>query len=185
MQKIAPTYHDILDHCRGLFVLKNKDYGDAWRFFRPVSLLDQIYIKAFRIRNIQHKGKQMIADSIADEYAAIVNYAIIGFILEERCQAASQGQPIHPPITETELVQTYDRICAQLHETYTAKNTDYDQAWTNLHPESFVDIILVKIARAHNIVQNNRSVVVSEPISSIYIDIANYAIFALIKLNSS
>ena len=46
----------------------------------PISIVDQIYIKAWRIRQIQEKGKQKIADSIESEFIGIVNYGIIALI---------------------------------------------------------------------------------------------------------
>jgi Nucleotide modification associated domain 1 len=46
-------YDEIIDTCRNTFIKKTKDYGTSWRVYRTLSVADQIYIKAKRVRNIQ------------------------------------------------------------------------------------------------------------------------------------
>ncbi len=62
--------------CKDIFVKKLSDYGTSWRVMRPISLTDQIYIKARRIRSIEEKGeeKARINERIEPEYIGIVNY---------------------------------------------------------------------------------------------------------------
>lgn len=60
------------------------------------------------------------------------------------------------------------------------KNHDYDEAWRDMSHESFVDLILAKILRIRQIVQNDGLTLASEGIDSNYYDIINYAAFALI-----
>lgn len=55
MEKTFEQYGGIMDVCREVFLKKMKDYGTAWRILRPVSITDQIYIKARRIRSIEEK----------------------------------------------------------------------------------------------------------------------------------
>ena len=45
---------------------KMKDYGSSWRILRTSSLTDQIFIKASRIRGIEEKGIQKIAEIYFD-----------------------------------------------------------------------------------------------------------------------
>ena len=47
---------------------KTKDYGTAWRGLRTISVVDQIFIKALRIRTIQDIKTQKIGDDIASEF---------------------------------------------------------------------------------------------------------------------
>ena len=72
-------YDTAIQSCRDIFLKKTKDYGTSWRVYRTISVADQIYIKAKRIRTIQEKGEQKIGDDILSEFKGILNYAIIGF----------------------------------------------------------------------------------------------------------
>ena len=60
------------------------------------------------------------------------------------------------------------------------KNHDYGEAWRDMNQESLVDLILAKILRIKQIVQNEGKTLVSEGIDANYYDILNYAVFALI-----
>src|SRR6185295_8757450 len=73
-------YDKIVSSCKKIFLNKTKDYGTAWRVLRTISIVDQIFIKAQRIRTIQEKKQQKIADDIANEFRGIINYAVIGLI---------------------------------------------------------------------------------------------------------
>lgn len=48
-------YSQAVAPCRDTFLHKTRDYGTSWRVYRPISVADQIYIKAKRIRTIQEK----------------------------------------------------------------------------------------------------------------------------------
>jgi acyl-CoA hydrolase len=60
------------------------------------------------------------------------------------------------------------------------KNHDYGEAWREMSQESFVDLILAKILRIKQIVQNEGKTIASEGIDANFYDILNYAVFALI-----
>src|ERR1700748_1350224 len=80
MQDTLTQYREIVKKCEDLYVKKASDYGTSWRVLRTISIVDQIYIKAWRIRQIQETGVQKIADSIGSEFVGIVNYGIIALI---------------------------------------------------------------------------------------------------------
>src|SRR5579864_7620678 len=73
-------YENAVKDCRNIFLKKTADYGTSWRVLRMISILDQLYIKAKRIRTIQEKGSQKVGEDIHGEFQAIVNYGIIGLI---------------------------------------------------------------------------------------------------------
>src|SRR6187200_1740067 len=73
-------YDEVIRSCKDIFLSKAKDYGTAWRVLRTISIVDQIFIKAQRIRTIQEKGEQKVSDGIAAEFKGIINYAVIGLI---------------------------------------------------------------------------------------------------------
>src|ERR1043165_1904879 len=80
MNNTLEQYRQVTGRCKDLYVKKASDYGTSWRVLRPISIVDQIYIKAWRIRQIQETGKQKIEDSIESEFIGIVNYGIIALI---------------------------------------------------------------------------------------------------------
>ena len=73
-------YDKAIKQSREIFIKKAHDYGTSWRVLRMISIVDQIFIKALRIRTIQEKKQQKIADDIAGEFKGILNYAIIALI---------------------------------------------------------------------------------------------------------
>src|SRR5258705_6467816 len=73
-------YDAAVRSCEDIFLKKTKDYGTSWRVYRTISVADQIYIKAKRIRTIQEAGVQKIDDDTISEFKGILNYGIIGLI---------------------------------------------------------------------------------------------------------
>ena len=176
MHDTITQYRDVITRCKDLYVKKAKDYGTSWRVLRPISIVDQVYIKAWRIRQIQENGNQKIADSIESEFVGIVNYGVIALI-----------QMALPENTATELSgdeakHWYQVKIKEVEELMLQKNHDYGEAWRDMSQQSFVDLILVKLLRIKQILANDGHTIVSEGIDANFVDIINYAIFALIKL---
>ena len=63
-----------------------------------------------------------------------------------------------------------------------AKNHDYGEAWRSMRISSYTDIILTKLNRTKQIEDNEGKTLVSEGVDANYMDMINYSIFALIKL---
>ena len=63
-----------------------------------------------------------------------------------------------------------------------AKNHDYGEAWRELRVSSLTDLILQKLLRVKQIEDNDGSTLISEGVDANYLDMLNYAVFALIKL---
>ncbi len=167
-------YDSAINSCREIFIKKTKDYGTSWRVYRTISIADQIYIKAKRIRNIQEKGIQKIRDDVRGEFMGILNYAVIGLV-----QLDIDDEEIEDLSLE-EASRRYDETISICKKLMQDKNHDYDEAWRDMSNESFVDLILAKILRIKQIVQNDGLTLASEGIDSNYYDIINYAAFALI-----
>lgn len=170
-------YDKVIASCRDIFVKKAKDYGTAWRVLRTISIVDQIFIKAQRIRTIQQKGEQKITDSIAGEFKGIINYAVIGMIQIALPEDTSGEMEIDEV---SKLFDNYAQMAKLLME---HKNHDYGEAWRSMSQESFVDLILMKLQRIRQILANEGKTVASEGIDANYLDIINYAVFALIHLD--
>src|SRR5580704_12080277 len=80
MKDTLRQYENVGKGCRDIFLKKTADYGTSWRVLRMISILDQLSIKAKRIRTIQEKGSQRVGEDIRGEFQAIVNYGVIGLI---------------------------------------------------------------------------------------------------------
>ena len=63
------------------------------------------------------------------------------------------------------------------------KNHDYGEAWRSMSQESFVDLMLMKLQRIRQILINEGKTIISEGIDANYLDIVNYAVFALILMS--
>lgn len=170
-------YDIAIEACRDIFLKKTKDYGTSWRVYRTISVIDQIYIKAKRIRTIQEKGLQMIGDDITSEFKGILNYSIIGLIQLDLGDDETEELPIE---RVADLYNGKIRVAKKLME---EKNHDYGEAWRQMSQESFVDLILAKLLRIKQILKNEGQTIMSEGIDANYYDILNYAVFALILLD--
>src|SRR6187200_1293522 len=87
-------YAEVIERCKDIFIKKTKDYGTSWRVLRPISILDQLFIKAQRIRTIQEKKIQLISDDIRDEFRGMVNYSVIGLIQLDLGHDAIEDIPV-------------------------------------------------------------------------------------------
>ena len=63
-----------------------------------------------------------------------------------------------------------------------AKNHDYDEAWRSMRISSYTDLILMKIYRTKQIESLSGNTLVSEGIDANYMDMINYSVFGLIKI---
>jgi hypothetical protein len=169
-------YRQVISYCKALFDKKNKDYGTSWRILRLSSLTDQIFIKAQRIRSIQDKGQQKIADGIEGEFIGIINYCVIALI-QKSLEASDQME-----FSSEELGGIYDDQVGLTLALLRNKNHDYGEAWRDMRVSSMTDLILMKIFRTKQIENNLGVTLVSEGVEANYQDMLNYAVFCLIKL---
>ncbi|MGL4781052.1 MAG: DUF1599 domain-containing protein [Bacteroidales bacterium] len=176
MEQTIQQFEHVINICRELYAKKLSDYGAAWRIMRPESITDQIYIKANRIRSLQTKGVSKVNEGIKGEFIAIVNYGIMGIIQLKLGYADSAD------LTNEKAIELYDLYMTETKELMYAKNHDYDEAWRSMRISSYTDMILMKIHRTKQIENNQGQTLVSEGIDANYMDMVNYALFALIKL---
>ena len=176
MQQTVLEYDSIIANCREIFAKKMKDYGSAWRILRISSLTDQIFIKAQRIRSIEQKGFQKINEGAANEFIGIVNYAIIGLIQLDM-GVSEQAEELQ----SEDAMKKFDKQVKIAKELMLAKNHDYGEAWRDMRVSSLTDLILQKLLRVKQIEDNRGSTLISEGVDANYLDMLNYAVFALIK----
>ena len=176
MDKTSRQYDHVITVCQDIFTKKMKDYGIAWRILRPSSMTDQIYIKAQRIRSIEQKGVSKIDEGIRSEYIGIVNYCIMAIIQLKKGTSESDD------MTPEETLNLYINHFKEDKDLMMAKNHDYDEAWRNMRMSSYTDLILMKLKRTKQIEDNLGKTLISEGIEANYLDMINYAVFALIKI---
>lgn len=176
MEHSLTQYDGVMTQCREIFLRKNRDYGTAWRILRLSSLTDQIFIKASRIRNIEEQGVRKVDEGVEGEYAGIINYCIMALIQEQLVHDDRQDLPLE------ELSRRYDGCVAITRQLFQDKNHDYGEIWRNMRISSYTDLILMKIYRIKQIEDHQGLVVASEGVDANYMDIINYCVFALIRL---
>ena len=176
MANTNKQYDEAVQSCRDIFIKKAKDYGTSWRVLRPISIADQIFIKAQRIRTIQENRQQKVADDIPSEFRGIVNYAVIGLIQLELHSDEVEDLPVE------KVAVLYDKKISEAKNLMQNKNHDYGEAWRDMRISSLTDLILMKIFRVKQIEDNQGKTIISEGVDANYMDMINYSVFALIKL---
>ena len=177
MSSTNKAYDEAILACRDIFIKKTKDYGTAWRVLRTISVVDQIFIKALRIRTIQDLQTQKVGDDINSEFKGIVNYAVIGLI------QLALGNPQVEELPVEQVEKLYLQYVDFARQTMLDKNHDYGEAWRDMSQESFADLILMKLMRIKQILGNDGKTLISEGIDANYVDILNYSVFALILIS--
>lgn len=177
MSSTNQAYDEAILACRDIFIKKTKDYGTAWRVLRTISVVDQIFIKALRIRTIQDLQTQKVGDDINSEFKGIVNYAVIGLV------QLALGNPQVEELPVDQVEKLYLQYVDFARQTMLDKNHDYGEAWRDMSQESFADLILMKLMRIKQILGNDGKTLISEGIDANYVDILNYSVFALILIS--
>ncbi len=175
MSNTLAEYRHARRQCRDLFARKMGDYGTSWRIMRLPSLTDQLYIKARRIRSLE-QGEARVDEGIQGEFVALVNYAFLALVQE------GLGSEEAVDLAPERALALYDAAALETERLMEAKNHDYGEAWRDMRVSSLTDLILMKLHRIKQIEDNAGQTEVSEGVRGGYADIANYSLFALIKL---
>ena len=109
----------------------------------------------------------------------IVNYGIVGLIQLELGYADTED------ITNERAMELYDIHAQKALELMLKKNHDYNEAWRSMRISSYTDFILTKLNRTKQIEGNYGRTLVSEGIDANYLDMINYAVFGLIRLDEA
>ena len=174
MEKTKSQYLKIIEKSKKVFDDKNSDYGSSWRVLRVSSFVDQIHIKAQRIRNLQINEDQKIDEGQATEFIGIINYCIMSLI------QIHLGVVDEPDLKRSEAIELYDNKVNETFELMLKKNHDYGEAWRDMEISSLTDLIIQKIFRMKSINSNDGETISSEGVESNFQDILNYSVFALI-----
>jgi hypothetical protein len=175
INQTALEFDEVIGQCQEIFEKKNKDYGQSWRIMRISSIIDQIFIKANRIKTIEENGVQAINEGVVPEWMGIINYCVMGLIQINPAYA-------HKNLSESELFKIYSDYLLQTKNLMIQKNQDYGEIWRKMLVSTFTDMLLMRINRMHQIIENKGKTEVSEGVDSNLMDMINYAVFALIRL---
>ena len=178
MEETKSQYLKVIESSRKVFKDKNLDYGSSWRILRVSSFVDQIHIKAQRIRNLQINEDQKIDEGQVPEFIGIINYCIMSLI------QIQIGVVDEPDLSGTEVFDLYDNKVNETFELMLKKNHDYGEAWRDMEISSLTDLIIQKIFRMKSINSNDGKTISSEGVESNFQDILNYSVFALILLKA-
>ena len=121
----------------------------------------------------------MVNEGVLGEFMAIINYGLIGLIQLEL------GYADDADISPDRAIALYDQKMKTARDLMAAKTHDYGDAWRGMRVNSYTDFILTKIQRVKEIEGNSGRTLISEGIDSNYLDIINYAVFAVIKLTET
>ena len=178
MEETKSQYLKIIEKSKKVFDNKNLDYGSSWRVLRVSSFVDQIHIKAQRIRNLQINEDQKIDEGQSTEFIGIINYCIMSLI------QIHLGVVDEPDLKGSEAIELYDNKVNETFELMLKKNHDYGEAWRDMEISSLTDLIIQKIFRMKSINNNDGETISSEGVESNFQDILNYSVFALILLKT-
>jgi hypothetical protein len=176
MSKTSTQHDAVIQKCRAVFINKNADYGASWRIMRISSIIDQIYIKANRIRTIEDNGTMKVNEGIEPEFMGIINYCIMGLIQLELVDNKQMDLP------QETIATLYDKYVLQTKTLMEEKNHDYGEVWRDMLVTTFTDMLLMRIQRMKQIIDNKGKTIASEGIDSNLMDMIDYSVFALIKL---
>src|SRR5690349_7779225 len=122
-------YDQVVNKCREIFIKKAFDYGTSWRVLRMISIVDQIFIKALRIRTIQEVKQQKVVDDIAGEFQGMVNYGVIALIQIDK------GSYVVEDLAVDEAASLYDEKILVAKTLMENKIHDYGEAWREMSQE--------------------------------------------------
>ncbi len=176
MENTLKQYDRAVSKCKDIFAKKTKDYGTAWRILRTTSLTDQLFIKASRIRSIEELDEQKIEEAVDSEYIGLINYSAMALIQLN----LTENDPFE--LGEEKATTLYNEQIAIARQLMMDKNHDYGEAWRDMRRSSLTDLILMKLLRVKQIEDNKGKTLISEGLDANYLDIINYAVFALIKI---
>lgn len=88
-------------------------------------------------------------------------------------------------LNEEELLASYDKLVSQTKALMEQKNHDYGEIWRSMLVSTFTDMLLMRVNRMHQILQLGGQTKMSEGIDSNLMDMINYSVFALIRIEEN
>jgi hypothetical protein len=74
-------YDSTVAEVKDLMMMKNHDYGEAWRNMRVSSFTDMVLMRLMRIRQIEdNQGNTLVSEGIDANYMDMMNYSVFALI---------------------------------------------------------------------------------------------------------
>jgi len=190
--ELSEQFDKIFGYCFNLFKEKQSDYGPTWILNRYISLTDEIWRKAKRIRTLEERqDKSYIPEGRDVEYIGIINYCVMFLIKLNNENNIPGSDEILEDLSKIDNIDSriifdaYQSVINQIKDLLFRKNSDYGDAWKSMSIYSMTDQVIIRVYRIKTILNNNGLCKTSEGIYSQLQDIINYCVFALIKMNWS
>lgn len=178
MEDISTQFDSIINISKSIFNKKLDIYGCSWRVLRISSVIDQIFIKIKRIHTINKKGINKVDEDISEDFLSILNYSIIGLI------QLFKNISFNDDLSKDDALKYYISNILKAKKIIINKNHDYNNVWKEMKMESIIDMILQKLLRIKKINNYKKKEYSKEKyIEENLLDIINYAILSLIKMN--
>jgi hypothetical protein len=137
-------FYEALEKLAETFVEKETNYGPAWRVMRLPSLIDLLFVKAYRARHLLTEAKeQKVNEPLSETFLDIASYTAITHI-----------QASLPPWRPEELLgqpkpylADFLAVLDAAKNLYEAKNADYGSIWIVLPLPTLADFILARTMR--------------------------------------
>lgn len=189
MNLTQQQYKQIANECSSVFESKTKEYGLSWFCMRDETFAQQLYMKIFRIRNIQDTAVNSTGESLIDDFKGIFNYCLMWL---SKITYFDDEQPLSEfDVIETEDKSVHQKIFSYINsnintnlQLLAAKNGNYSDMWRRFSTETITDLILVKVYRLLQLVKK-KDFKQDLNAMSVIRDIANYAVFAIINSTSN
>ena len=183
-------YDAIINYSYGIFRDKLADYGPNWLLLRPASLVDDIWRKVRRIRTLEeHGGVRKIDEGRDVEFVGGINYSLIYLIQHSGFPGIPSAEEVLRDLSVLDRIRTqdildaYQKAAAQVKELLLKKNFDYGDAWKSMEPCSLTDQVVVRVCRVKSLLAKGGAKV-SDGVDAQLMDIINFSVFALIRMDS-
>jgi hypothetical protein len=80
-ERTEKLYDSTVAEVKDLMMMKNHDYGEAWRNMRVSSFTDMVLMRLMRIRQIEdNQGQTLVSEGIDANYMDMMNYSVFALI---------------------------------------------------------------------------------------------------------
>jgi hypothetical protein len=154
------------------FSRKLTQYGASWLLLRPPSITDQALIKAFRLRKLWSNGAaNQVGEPPTEDLRALLNYTFMAiYIVRHNPNGDWPDLTIPSEVLVREVAEIREEALSLL----LRKNHDYDNAWKEFRPSTFVDLVLTKLYRLRSLEQELGDRSSQDKVCQEWFDIANY-----------
>ncbi len=144
MTKDAQKFYETLEKLAENFLEKETKYGPAWRVMRLPSLIDLLFVKAYRARQLLTEAKeQKVNEPLSETFLDVASYSAITCI-QDSLPLWRPEELLGPPKS---YFADFLAVLDTAKHLYEAKNADYGSIWIVLPLPTLADFILARTMR--------------------------------------